>query len=290
MIKVLTRLLCLVGISAMSVASYAIDIPPGQGIAPPPGKSSIRFEVNSVRVGEKYRDSESLNTGSELEFNSLGIQYSRSLMIKDRLAGFYVNSSVASAVPGGSIAAQGDASGITDSAAALVTWLHADKAKGRYVVFGGFVVVPTGDYDSDRAINFGGNRFAGGFQLGYHTRLAKKWDGMVTTDVMFTTKNDDYRITHQTYEQDPLYSMQFTLMHNIDPSLMLSASYYIYRGGAGHLDGVAMDNDVSRNRYEMVLSKRVKSAKYYLFVGKDNDTANGFIEDRRVSLRYQYYF
>ena len=79
-------------------------------------------------------------------------------------------------------------------------------------------------------------------------------------------------------------------MHNIDPSLMLSATYYIYRGGAGHLDGVAMDNDVSRNRYEMVLSKRVKSAKYYLFVGKDNDTANGFIEDRRVSLRYQYYF
>ena len=187
-------------LSLFSSLSVAVDIPPGQAIAPPPGKSSIRFELNSVKLGEGFRNGESLNLGSELNVNTLGVQYSRSFMIRDRLAGFYINGAVGKALPGGSISSQENISGITDSAAALVTWLHADKEKGRYVVLGGFVIFPTGDYDSDRTINFSQNRFSGGFQFGYHTRLAPRWDLMVTTDVMFSEKNEDYRLTHQVFE------------------------------------------------------------------------------------------
>ena len=284
------RFFCMLALAAVPVWGFAIDIPPGQAIAPPPGKSAIRFEMNSIKVGDKYLKGEALNTRSELELNSLGVQYSRSLMIKNRLAGFYLNSAVGLASPGGSIATQSNLTGMTDSAAALVTWLLADREKGRYAVLGTFIIAPTGDYDSNRAINLGQNRFAGGFQLGYHTRLASDWDVMTTANVMLSGKNDDFRLTHQTYEQDPLYSMQFTLMHHIDPSLTVSATYYVYHGGAGRLDGVGMDNDISRNRYEMVLSKRVRSAKYFLYFGKDANTENGFIEDRRLSLRYQHYF
>tara|TARA_B100000927_G_scaffold273472_1_gene251927 strand:+ start:161 stop:1033 length:873 start_codon:yes stop_codon:yes gene_type:complete len=290
MINSTVRRLWICGLMGLPAWSFAIDIPPGQAIAPPPGKSAIRFEMNSVNFGEKYSDGDALNTDSELTLNSLGVQYSRSLMIKNRLAGFYLNSAVGRARPGGAIAGQGIVTGATDSAAALVTWLYADKEKGRYAVLGTFVIAPTGDYDSNRAVNLGQNRFAGGFQLGYHTRLARDWDVMTTANVMFSGKNEDYRLTHQTYEQDPLYSMQFTTMHHIDPSLTLSGTYYIYHGGAGHLDGVAMDDDISRNRYEVVVSKRVRSAKYFLYFGKDASTENGFIEDRRLSLRYQYYF
>jgi hypothetical protein len=43
-------------------------------------------------------------------------------------------------------------------------------------------------------------------------------------------------------------------------------------------------------RYEAVLSKRVKSGKYFVYAGRDQDTENGFIEDLRLSLRYQHYF
>lgn len=218
------RRLLLLSLVMTPFTTRAIDIPPGQAIAPPPGKSSIRLELNSVKVGDKYRNRKALNTGVELGFQSVGVQYAKSGLIKDRLAGFYINTSVGRAIPGGTIAGQDTEMGVTDSAAALVTWLHADQEKGRYVVLGGFVILPTGDYDSNRAINFGKNRFAGGFQLGYHTRLGKKIDGMVTTDVIFSAENDDYRLTHQRYKQKPLYSMQFTLMHHIDSTLMLSTT------------------------------------------------------------------
>ena len=277
-------------LTLFSSFSVAVDIPPGQAIAPPPGKSSIRFELNSVKLGEGFKSGKSLNLGSELNVNTLGVQYSRSFMIRDRLAGFYINGAVGKALPGGSISSQENISGITDSAAALVTWLHADKEKGRYVVLGGFVIFPTGDYDSDRAINFSQNRFSGGFQFGYHTRLAPKWDLMVTTDVMFSEKNEDYRLTHQVFEQDPLYSAQFTLMHNFDPSITVSGTYYRYLGGEGRLDGEWLANKITRNRYEFVFAKRIQSGKYFVYLGKDADTNNGVIEDRRLSLRYQHYF
>ena len=48
---------------------FAVDIPPGQAIAPPPGKSAIRFEMNSVRFGDKYLAGKALNTRSELTFS-----------------------------------------------------------------------------------------------------------------------------------------------------------------------------------------------------------------------------
>ena len=84
--------------------------------------------------------------------------------------------------------------------------------------------------------------------------------------------------------------MQFSLMHHIDSTLMLSGTYYRYRGGEGRLDGAALDNPINRHRYEMVLSKRVKSGKYELYLGKDSSTYNGLIEKHRLSFRYQYYF
>ena len=290
MLSLVSRSACILLAASVPLWTHAIDIPPGQAVAPPPGKSALRIEMNSVKYGEKYNEGESLKLGPELQMETIGAQYSGSLMIKNRLAGFYINSSVGRATPGGSLAGLEKERGLTDSAAALVTWLHNDKVKGRYVVLGTFVIVPTGDYDSSRLLNFGQNRFSGGFQLGGHTRLAEKWDLMMTSDVMFSSENNDYRLTHQSYEQKPLYSLQTTLMHHIDPSLMLSATYYLYAGGEGELDGVSMNDSIRRNRYELVLSKRFKSAKYFLYFGKDANTENGFIEDRRLSLRYQHYF
>ena len=112
---------------------------------------------------------------------------------------------------------------------------------------------------------------------------------MAIADVMISGENDDYRLTHQTYKQDPLYSTQVTLMHHLDPSLTLSATYYFYAGGRGRLDGNKLDGDIRRNRYEVVLSKRVGSAKYFFYFGTDANTENGFIEEQRLSLRYQHY-
>ena len=286
---------CLLGtgallITLLSMVSQAIDIPPGQAIAPPPGKSALRFELNAFKLGDQYHYGKALGTGANIRFETLGIQYSRSLQVKNRLLGFYVNGSLARARPGGTLSGLPKVSGLTDSAAALVTWLHADPEKGRYAVLGTFMVLPTGHYDSDRAINLGNNRLAGGLQLGYHTRLAKNWDAMLTSDVTFSAKNNDYRLTHQDYKQKPLYSMQFSLMHHIDSTLMLSGTYYRYRGGEGRLNGAPLDNPINRHRYEMVLSKRVKSGKYELYLGKDSSTYNGLIEKYRLSFRYQYYF
>ena len=80
-----TRLVYLICLVITPSVTRAIDIPPGQAIAPPAGKTSIRFELNSVQVGEKYKNSESLNTDAELGLHSLGVQYAGSFLIKNKL-------------------------------------------------------------------------------------------------------------------------------------------------------------------------------------------------------------
>ena len=81
---------------------------------------------------------------------------------------------------------------------------------------------------------------------------------MVTTDVMFSEKNEDYRLTRQVFEQDQLYSAQFTLMLNLDPSITVSGTYYRYLGGEGRLGGQWLENEITRNRYELVFAKRAR--------------------------------
>ena len=48
------RFFYVLALAAVPVWGFAIDIPPGQAIAPPPGKSAIRFEMNSVKFADKY--------------------------------------------------------------------------------------------------------------------------------------------------------------------------------------------------------------------------------------------
>ena len=79
-------------------------------------------------------------------------------------------------------------------------------------------------------------------------------------------------------------------MLNFDPSITFSGTYYRYLGGEGRLDGEWLANKITRNRYEFVFAKRIQSGKYFVYLGKDADTNNGVIEDRRLSLRYQHYF
>ena len=53
MINSTVRRLWICGLMGLPGWSFAIDIPPGQAIAPPTGKSAIRFEMNSVNFVEK---------------------------------------------------------------------------------------------------------------------------------------------------------------------------------------------------------------------------------------------
>ncbi len=103
------------------------------------------------------------------------------------------------------------------------------------------VTVPTGEYDKNKLINLGQNRFTIRPQMGVvHTRGA--WSYEVTGSVFFFTDNDDY-FKNRVQEQDPLYAIQSHVVYTFSPGMWTSLSAGYGWGGNTSIDKVSKDNE-----------------------------------------------
>jgi hypothetical protein len=78
------------------------------------------------------------------------------------------------------------------------------------------IVAPTGEYDADRLINIGTNRWAARLQLGYVRPLSRKWLLEVSAGAWFFEDNDEF--LGGTREQDPIGALNAHLVHRFSPA------------------------------------------------------------------------
>ena len=103
------------------------------------------------------------------------------------------------------------------------------------------VMLPIGDYQDDKLLNLGQNRFVIRPQAGVvHIRGA--WSYELTGSVFFFTENDDF-FQGSTREQDPLYEVQAHVVHTFPSRWWASASAGYNWGGASEIDGVGKDDE-----------------------------------------------
>ena len=96
-------------------------------------------------------------------------------------------------------------------------------------------VAPTGNYDSNRLINVGANRWAMKAEVGYITVLKPKWVLETSLGAWFFQDNDDFLGT--TKEQNPVMSIQGHLIHRFRPGWWASLDMNYYRGGRSTIGG-----------------------------------------------------
>ena len=120
------------------------------------------------------------------------------------------------------------------------------------------IVAPTGDYESDKLINIGTNRWALRFQLGYIRPLTPKWLLEMSAGAWFFQDNDEFLGT--TRKQDPIGALNIHLVRRFSPGLWASLDLNYYLGGHSTLDGVR-NADLQRN-------SRVGLSLAYPFKGK----------------------
>jgi len=94
---------------------------------------------------------------------------------------------------------------------------------------------PLGQYDSDKLLNIGTNRWSFKPEVGISKTL-----GPVTlelaTGVRFYTDNNDF-LEGRTLQVRPLYSLQAHLIYSITPGIWLGLDGLYYTGGRGIIDG-----------------------------------------------------
>ena len=137
---------------------------------------------------------------------------------------------------------------------------------------------PLGQYDSDRLINIGTNRWSMKPELG----LSKAWwAGRVTTELSAaaTLYGDNDEFQGRTREQAPLYSMQSHLVVRSRRGMWGTLDATYYTGGRTRVDGRSNDDRQGNSRIGVTLSmpiNRNHSIKLHASTGVSIRTGGDF--------------
>jgi hypothetical protein len=97
------------------------------------------------------------------------------------------------------------------------------------------IVAPTGEYDADRLINVGTNRWAARLQLGYIQPLRPRWLLEAYAGAWFFDDNDDF--LGQRREQDPIAALEAHVVHVLRSGTWAAVDANYYAGGRSYVDG-----------------------------------------------------
>lgn len=141
-----------------------------------------------------------------------------------------------------------------------------------------YVQAPLGQYDDDRLVNIGTNRWSIKPELGISKAMGR-WilDGAVAAN--FYTDNDEY-FGNQKREQDPVYSVQASITYVFRSGAWAAFSGTWYEGGQTTTNGVRGNNLQSNSRIGATLALPVggrhHSIKLYVSTGVSTRTGTDF--------------
>lgn len=106
------------------------------------------------------------------------------------------------------------------------------------------VTAPTGQYDPSKLVNIGTNRWSFKPEIGA-SKAVGPWTFEAAAAVVFYTDNDDF-YGGVTRSQDPLYSIQGSVIYGFASGIWMSADATWYTGGRTTVGGIE-GNDRQRN-------------------------------------------
>jgi hypothetical protein len=184
-------------------------------------------------------------------------------------------------------------SGLGDTTMVYAIWPYANREEKKYWGVGVYLTLPTGQYEAANGlINMGGNRYSYALQTGYQIELLPNLNWIAAVDAVWFAKNNEYfanqlATQQQTLKQEVLYTAQTGFSYDLNRQFSVAAAYFFTQGGERVLDGVDVANSETRvHRYQLSATSRFSFGQVMLQYGNDLSTKNGYIENRRVIVRF----
>lgn len=114
------------------------------------------------------------------------------------------------------------------------------------------VVAPLGQYDPERLVNLGTNRWTFRPEVGLSKKLGT-WTAEASLGVALFTTNDDY-FGGRTREQDPVLSTQLHLVYEFPGGTWMAVNGTYYAGGRTTVDGVRQNDELGNSRLGATLA------------------------------------
>ena len=118
------------------------------------------------------------------------------------------------------------------------------------------VVAPTGEYETDKLINIGTNRWAIRAKLGYIHPLGQKWLMELTVGTWFFEDNDEF--LGETREQDPITALNVSIIRRFRPGFWGSLDLNYYLGGRTTISGTKSANFQRNSRVGFTVVHPIK--------------------------------
>jgi hypothetical protein len=139
------------------------------------------------------------------------------------------------------------------------------------------VTTPAGQYDPERLINIGTNRWSFKPEAGISKALGR-WTLEAAAGVTLFTDNDEF-LGDNVREQDPLYSLQGHAIYTFSPHLWAALDATFYTGGRTTVNGVRNDDRQANSRWGATLARTLdkhNSIKLYFSSGATARTGTDF--------------
>lgn len=150
------------------------------------------------------------------------------------------------------------------------------------------VLMPTGQYDGDKLVNIGTNRWSFKPELGL-SWPAGKWTLDFYAGAWLYTANDDFFGGHRR-TQDPLVSLQGHVSYNFQPGFWLALDGTWYAGGETVVDGVAGSDRQQNSRIGLTLALPLGRRHAIKLAGARGATTRIGQNFTTVGLTYQYHW
>lgn len=191
----------------------------------------------------------------------------------------------------GDIEALGQTTGVGDLIlGAPLIWTLTTQNKDIFSI-APFIYLPTGDYDNDRSLNLGDNRWKFVLQGVYTHHFSDKWALDGAADVSWATDNDDYGRDNLTSEQRARYEYQTHLRYKVDDAMAVAVGVGHIRGAETSIDGADQQDEIRSTYARLTLTYFIEpTVQLQAQLGRDIDVEQGLKEDSRLNLRFTKVF
>jgi len=289
--KTVSSLVLAIGLIAMPLRALAIDLQPNDIVAPTPGITAVTVSYINSQNNNFYLNGLAVGGSPNLENNSALFRLGHTYTIAGLPGVTYVQTGAGILSPDGSIASYPGSKGMTDTTIATAIWPYANSATRTYFGVAAYASLPTGEYSNTKPLNLGANRYGQALQMGYQRPLMKDMDVAMAVDTTWFGANSQCAATCSSstnlqLTQKPLYSGQVGPIYRINQTYTVAATYVYSTGAETAFNGVQQNNTVVTQRYFVSAVAYTEMGRFMLQYGNDIATMNGFMESRRIILRF----
>ncbi len=121
-------------------------------------------------------------------------------------------------------------------------WPYADREQRLWWGLSGWVTVPAGNYDKNKALNLGANRWSFKAESNVTYGIQEDLFLELTAGLTFYTENDDYLYRDTALTQAPVFVLEGHVSKDLSSTLNVSVDYFFHYGGETTIGGVNQNN------------------------------------------------